>query len=444
MHGSSSPVCSRAAKILLTAFVAGCGWGPVPGHAGTFIVQSGESINGMLEKLQPGDTLLVRGGTYHESLSLPVDGLPDKRIVLRAYAHEKPIITNAQTVLAWNKSWWLIHGLIFDQQGAKQDAIKLSGSNNILRDCEIRNGKKDGIDGRGHSRNNVIENCSIHDFVNRPGDDAHGIVINPGLRGWKIVKNRIYNCGGDCIQFYAGDKTTAAQYARDFVIAGNVLYTTLGRNSENALDFKGIDGCVVEGNDMYGFANKIWVIQKGCRNIMASNNRLHDADRGIEVRGEDGKSHENIEFIRNAIYNIDAYALKFDGVANAKVLHNTLVNITEHSIRVEGAGVSSGVFRNNLVCNSGPVALSGTFESQLDHNGWFNSRAEELSGARDVTTNDPQFVNALQLNFNLKASSPAKDKGVDVGLPFAGANPDLGAYEVGMAVPAKLDYSSPE
>ena len=70
--------------------------------------------------------------------------------------------------------------LIFDQQGAKQDAVKLSGSNNILRDCEIRNGKKDGIDGRGHSQNNVIENCVIHDFVNGPGKDAHGIVINPG------------------------------------------------------------------------------------------------------------------------------------------------------------------------------------------------------------------------------------------------------------------------
>lgn len=412
--------------------------------AATFVVKPGESINGKLKQLQPGDTLLVRGGTYHEALSLPVDGLPNKRIVLRAYAHERPIITHALTVLTWDRSWWLIQGLIFDQRGAKQDAIKLSGSNNILRDCEIRNGRKDGIDGRGHSQNNVIENCVIHDFVNGPGKDAHGIVINPGLSGWKILHNTIYDCGGDGLQFYAGEKTTLAQYAKDFVIAHNVFYTTLGRNSENALDFKGVDGCVVEGNDMYGFANKIWVIQKGCRNVTASNNRLHDSDRGIEVRGEDGKSHENVAFIRNTIYNIKEYGLKFDGVANARVLHNTLVNVGVHSFRVEGAGVSSGVLRNNLVCNSGPVSLSGTFLAQADHNGWFNSEAKELRGPGDVTGSEPKFVDAPKFKFDLQTVSPAKDTGVNVGLPFAGNDPDLGFYEIGMATPARLNHSTAE
>ena len=95
-----------------------------PIAADTIIVNAGESINSKLKNLQPGDTLLVRAGTYRESLSLPMDGLPHKRIVLRAFANEKPVIASSETVLSWNGSWWLIQGLVFDQQGAKQDAIK--------------------------------------------------------------------------------------------------------------------------------------------------------------------------------------------------------------------------------------------------------------------------------------------------------------------------------
>ncbi len=412
--------------------------------ADTFIVNAGESINNKLKSLQPGDTLLVRAGTYNESLSLPLDGLPNQRLVLRAFANDKPIISNAQTLLSWNKSWWLIQGLTFDQQGAAVDAIKLTGSNNILRGCELRNGKKDGIDGGGSSRNNVIENCVIHHFVNQPGVDAHGIVINPGATGWKIRNNKIYDCGGDCIQFYADDKISVAQYARNFTIAGNVFYTTLGSNSENALDFKGIDSCVVDGNEMYGFANKIWVIQKGCRNITAANNRMHDADRGFEARGEGGKSQENIKLVRNVIYNIKDYGIKFDGVANVQALNNTLANVATRSFRVEGAGVSSGAFRNNLIYNSGPASVSGTFNAQADHNGWFNSNAEDMSGPGDVTGGDPKFVNAVQFNFNLQAGSPAKDAGVNVGMPYFGAHPDLGAYEIGMTTPVKLNHFSVE
>lgn len=428
---------------LLLACFAAAGFSRL--WAGTYTVSPGESINSKLKQLQPGDTLLVRAGTYNETLSLPVDGLPNKPIVLRAHGNDKPVIAHTQTLLSWNKSWWVIQGLIFDQQGAAADAIKLTGSNNILRGCEIRNGKKDGIDGGGGgSQNNIIENCAIHDFVNQPGVDAHGIVINPGARGWKILRNTIYNCGGDGIQFYADDQTPVAQYAKNFTIASNIFYTTLGSNSENALDFKGIDSCLVDGNEMHGFANKIWVIQKGCRNITATNNRLHDGDRGIEARGEGGKTQENIKLIRNVIYNISDYGIKFDGVAHAQVLHNTLVNVAARSFRVEGAGVAGGSFRNNLIYNSGPASIAGTFNAQADHNGWFNSSADDMAGEGDVTGDDPKFVNAPSFNFNLQPYSPAKDAGVNVGLPFTGAKPDLGAYEIGSATPVKLNHFSAE
>ncbi|MCG3157582.1 MAG: hypothetical protein DKINENOH_04217 [bacterium] len=405
----------------------------------TRIVKPGESINAKLAGMQPGDTLLVRGGTYNEAITLPVSGTASQRLVLRGYPGEKPVIATAGTMLSASKSYWLIRDLVFDHQGDASDAIKISGSFITLRNCELRNGKRDGIEGGGSSSDVTIENCVIRDFVWQAGSDAHGIVLNPGARRWRILNNTIYNCGGDGIQLYADDKTEIANYSKDITISGNLFYTTLGSNSENALDFKGVDGCVVEANEMYGFENKAWVTQKGCRNITASNNFIHDSQRGMEFRGEGGKSQANIRLLRNVLYNIrQYYAIKFDDVANVEILHNTLSNVSASSFRIEGNGLSGAVVRNNLIHQSGAVSIAGPFSGQVDHNGWFNAEAKDWQGTGDVSGSDPRFKNAAQANFELQTSSPARDAGIDLGLPYAGAKPDLGAFELGAATPVVL------
>jgi hypothetical protein len=56
-----------------------------------------------------------------------------------------------------------------------------------------------------------------------------------------------------------------------------------------------------------------------------------------------------------------------------------------------------------------------------------------LAGVSDAQAiyGDPQFVNVDSSNFSLQKKSPAIDAGVEVGLPYAGAAPDLGAIEFG-------------
>lgn len=42
---------------------------------------------------------------------------------------------------------------------------------------------------------------------------------------------------------------------------------------------------------------------------------------------------------------------------------------------------------------------------------------------------DPMYVNAISDNYHLQPLSPCINKGVDIGLPYSGSAPDLGAYE---------------
>jgi hypothetical protein len=402
--------------------------------AGSFVAKPGDNLSAKLAALQPGDTLFLRGGNYREKLSLPRSGVVGKLITIRAYPGEKPVMATSGTMLNLNKDYWLMDGLIFDQQKDSSDAVLVSGSNNVIRRCEFRNGSRDGIDANESSRNNLIENCTIYNFVWRPGKDAHGIVLDAGARDWVIRNNTIYNCGGDCIQLYADDKTSIADYSKNITISGNTFYTTLGSASENALDFKGVDSCLVEANEMYGFANKAWVVQKGCRNIIGRYNRIHDSQRGVEFRGEGGKTQENVRLYKNILYNIqDYYALKFDGVSNVEMANNTIANVQATCFRVEGLGLQGGYFRNNLIYQAEAPSLSGPFNMQFDHNGWFKASAKNLSGSGDRTGDDPRFTKATAFDFTLQANSPALDAGVDVGLAFKGTAPDLGAHELGEA-----------
>ncbi|MDQ7052816.1 MAG: right-handed parallel beta-helix repeat-containing protein [candidate division KSB1 bacterium] len=406
-----------------------------PLQAGTYVATKTLGLGNQMASLGPGDTLMVRAGVYQESLSLPRDGEAGRPIVLMAYPGERPVIQSSDQLLKINKKYWVIDGFILDHQNASSDAIKISSSAAFvtIRNCELRNGKRDGIDISGGARDITIENNVIHDFIWKPGRDAHGIVTSPGATRIRILNNTIYNCGGDAIQLYASNSDPISSYAKDILIKGNILYTTLGSNSENALDFKGVDGARVEYNEMYGFENKAVVVQKGCRNLTFVGNVIHDSQRGMEFRGEAGKSQINHRIYRNVVYNIrQYYAVKFDDVSNVEFVNNTIAFINATALRVEGGGVNGGRFQNNLFYKASKPSIKTTFKVELGYNGWFDTSAGSMAGTGDISGSDPGFVDAANYNFQLKANSPAIDAGADVGVAYTGSAPDIGAYEYGM------------
>jgi hypothetical protein len=397
-----------------------------------------KSIQEGLNVLKPGDTLYVRGDPagsgriYSETPMFLVSGVNGSPITVRSFPGEKVIVSTTETIIL-DRDFIVIKGFIFDHQKLESDAIRWSGNNINLSECEVRNGSRDGIDVSAKAKNVTISHCLIHDFVwaDTARRDAHCIVANPGVIGIRITGNTIYNCSGDGIHLFANDSTPVLLYVTNAVIENNTIYSTLGANSENGLDFKGGVDIAVKQNDIYGFTkNKAVVVQKGTKNLRLEGNRIHDSARGVEFRWEAGSFQHNITVTRNIFFNITGqYALKFDGVVNVKVIHNTFHNSAGNAIRVEQKGIIGGIIKNNLIHLSGAPRISGRLAADYSHNGWFRSSAGSLTSSQDTVGADPLFWNVPAKDFRLTSTSSAINRGTPVGIPYHGLAPDLGAFE---------------
>ncbi len=398
-------------------------------------------INHGLGILTAGDVLYVKGGTYTESLNINgADGNLQNRIFVRAAAGEQVVLQNSGEILDVRSDYWVFDGLEFDQQNGSSDAIQVHGGDGTtFVNCEIHSGQRYGIqifDGDDI----LISQCDIHDFST--DGDAHCIATDPTnsgevIRNFYLEHSNIWDCSGDGIQFYAQDGTNPSDYVDGGGIVGNQFFKSSGFTGENAIDSKGANGILIQGNQISGFdTNKAIVVQKGCSNFTVIGNTIFDSNRGIEFRGEDGWHQSGHLLAYNLFFDIaNYYVIKLDDVANARVHSNTIVDSPQaDSILIEnGQGTVSGEFHNNLSFNSGtPNVTGGGHSLTYSHNGWFGtSSGGDLNHATDTTGADPLFVDRSSNNYSLQAGSPAIDQGTQTTSPvqFNGAAPDLGAFE---------------
>ena len=144
------------------------------------------SIQSALSVAQPGDTILVLSGTYTPGATVETerDGTASQRITIKAYDPlQPPLITRSGRVFKFSDSYVTLDGFILDGQFGNSDVvnIKSGGSYTIIRNCEVKNGKRDGID-LSSANNVLIENCRIHHMLaGRQLIQFHELAQMPGL-----------------------------------------------------------------------------------------------------------------------------------------------------------------------------------------------------------------------------------------------------------------------
>ncbi len=410
---------------------------------GTF-AEPFKSIQEAFRQAQKGDTIYIRGSVqeapqiYKEEISLSsslASGEKEHPIVVRAYQQEKVKII-PQASFSIYTAYWTFENLIFDMDGKSYDLIKLRGDHITFHHCELTNGQKDGIDANNAS-NMLIENCTIHNFVRSDQYDAHGIILNGGVDN-VIRNNTIYDCKGDCIQLYKEDQNYGT------LIEGNDLYTTLGSNSENAIDVKAARNLTIRNNKMHGFHRAedsdgvALKINKDTDNTLVYGNDIFESNGGIRVSGGDVDS---IRIERNVIHDLHVdegdsskygYGIQMDGVNAIQLINNTFANIPGPLFWIASRGADGFTMENNLFFHANKFKGSTSDLKDvvlIDYNGWFQC-AETINGQHDVTGDDPKFVDPAAYDYRLKEDSPAIDQGdPSFGTDFPGERIDLGAFE---------------
>ncbi len=300
-------------------------------------------------------------------------------------------------------------------------------------------------------------------------EEAWASVDNGDVHGWLlpgdtiIVKPGVYNSVRTITRPDGAALTANVQLSRSGAPGAPITYQAEpgaildGLNPNGTtfnIDTMGVSYLVIDGfeymNSSYGIdletnwsgfasGNIVSVKDVTIRNCVG-----HDlALIGVVLFGIDNFVCEN-----NVIYNIaasteGAFELGFGG-------HGVIRNCT-----VYGAGAATnGVILYSLPGEGGSTTqvtvqncifsgvTSGAFNDMAagvteDYNCIFNCGPTVTGGPHDIFT-DPMFVNAAEYDYHLAAGSPCIDAGINLGLPYEGLAPDMGAYEATEVPPVEV------
>ena len=400
-----------------------------------------------------GDTVFIRGGTY--SITTPANsgagiaimesGTSDtKRIYFWAYPGETPLFdfSNLQIAngaytfgIVISGSWVHLKGLeecCVPMNTKANNGIANNGSNNILELLNAHNNQGSGIQ-VGSGSGNLALNCDSHDNYDPgstngsgAGEDADGFGVHggSGTVGTTIKGCRAWWNSDDGYDFLSDESPVLIENCYAFG-AGYFNYGAGKAGNGNGFKIGSsktgirhtVRNCVAWGNKANGFyanhssGGNTWYnntsFQNGTQyNMLASTwsepNGKGTRTDGVILTGD--KVHimrNNIGFPKDNQY-IDGYGVdtKFNTWdLNIVPANKDFLSVTDASMTTTGKSLA-GIVGSIL----GPRQADGS----------------------------PPNVNFLKL----AAGSQMIDKGTDVGLPFTGAAPDLGAYEYGAVTEA--------
>jgi len=356
------------------------------------------TLSAAIARVSPGDTIFVRGGMYTESEiwirgNYGMGGKDGRYLTICAYADEIPLFTNSDRGLIIDASYVRIQGLHFSN-GKSMYNVNWAGRSHHV---EFIGNTLTGTTGYAAimltGDNNLVEKNIIRLDGNVLGTQGHGIYVQEGknniLRG-----NTISGMSGYGIHLYeekrSEDPPGYRRLVQNVVVENNVIFASQERS-----------GIIVAAGADSGPADIRDILLRG--NIIYGN-----AVAGIVVQG-------------------------WSPVTRVRIYHNTLSNNREGDLLVGGT-VDSVEVSNNILSHSGRrphISVEGSVTHFTARRNLYYPSPKTLENASDAEALEaaPGFVDADHNDFSLRPGSPAIDAGIDLGWPFTGSAPDLGAIE---------------
>lgn len=356
------------------------------------------AINGAV----PADTIYIRGGTYVFGSTIKIlrSGNPASRICLANYPNDntRPRFDFSSMAearenkgLVLNADYWHIKGLDVYKAGNNGLSV-VKGNYNIIEFCTASECYDTGILVGTASSNNLVLNCDSYYNADSKKEDADGFACKTAAG----TNNKFIGC----------------------------------RAWQNLDD--GYDGYMRGADNISTLYENCWAFKNG----YLKDGRPSEGDgNGFKTGGSDTKDLKHNAAYKNCLSSGNA-ARGYDQNSNRGIV--MLFNCTAHNNRLNFYfGPNNPVFYL-VIKNCAVLGPAGTINvplADVTHNSWQNN--PPCTDADFQSTDVSQLLLPRKPDGGLPnitylkpaAGSRLIDKGVNVGLPYKGAAPDLGAFE---------------
>lgn len=395
-----------------------------------------KTLNHAADMVEPGDTVYIMNGTYTETdgqaiLNIETSGnTTEGYITFKAYPGHTPKLHATD---GWD------HVRVEGASYIKIEGLTIEGNTpNISYDTAM-NEYRYFLNCR---QNNLSIDWGRIDYVN-----TNGITVKSNANGdiphhIEIRNNTVYNCPGGGIVTTSGDYITIEDnvshdncFRNFYASSGISLFHT--QDVDTNTGFKNF----IRRNISYNNINYIpWADHGDGTEISDGNGIIIDDNKNTQINKEAYKGKTKVE--SNIVYGNGGAGIQVYSSKNVDIINNTSYNNSKNLDYGEIYANSSdyvNILNNICYARTNKKVNQNWNNTNLyyNYNILYNGTIA-IQGANDIVAN-PQFSNATNGNFLIKANSPALDSGTSylaptfdysyVSRPQAGVV-DRGAYEI--------------
>lgn len=404
-----------------------------PTGSGTGTIASPLSFASALSKtLNPGDSVIMRGGMYSNSSTITISkiGTAAKQIHFIAYPGETPIFdfrTQAYSTssigIKVSGDYIHIKGIIV--QGAGDNGMQVTGTYNLIEQCTFRWNCDSGLQMKSGSATcgNTILNCDSYENFDYKSMNSDGTPNYGGNADGFADKQYTTTVG---VNLYKGCRSwrNADDGWDHYQRVGTTQYDSCWCHANGPASFD------MKTNIRFKTDSASWFYQFKSANFIVTNygngngfklggaNTAHNATltRCIsvfnKVKGFDQNNNDGTMTLYNCSGTLNSSDYGFSNNNYGTLIIKNCVSISSKS---SNSLSCKSVTQSNNTWQSGFSCTTNDFVS-LDYSGMTGARGSD--GALPILT-----------LLHLKSTSTLINKGINLGLPFVGSAPDLGAYE---------------
>jgi Protein of unknown function (DUF1565) len=375
------------------------------------------------QALNPGDTVLVKAGTYNSYIAPARSGTADARISFKSFGTDAVVIEGAAYgILLDGKSYITVQGINFTNLDRFM-YLRNGANQNIIAYSKFEKGRSNSWAG------SIIDKNSSYNWIHHVTFARYGECLTSygsGSDQGTTLDIGNEEDGSDASSFNVVENSTL-YHAGHHVLGVFSRYNTIRNNylhNEAWSNGRGHRNLYLQG------------VASGSGNVLIEGNRFGYASRGCNdaspTVGSVAMSTSRNIFRHNSIFHSVAYGIgtysyvnqdaKYDTGSNNKIYNNTIFN--------SGYGIDSA-YKGGSEDAAIWFAASVNTGNQVKNNLYFANRAPHTgyTGQQVITNNwngstqgDPKFVSAsitppadksdpLAPDLRLRADSPAIDQG---------------------------------